>query len=278
MRVLLIIGLGIAATGAVLSLPPIAQDTAYHNFADQRTMLGIPNILNVISNVPFGVVGALGLMFLLKKGTLRQGRPFIEPSEHWPFFMLFVGVTLIGFGSIFYHLAPTNPRLFWDRLPMTIVFMSLFTTVIAERISVRAGRRMFLPLLAVGMGSVVYWHLGELEGAGDLRFYGLVQFFPLLAIPLMLLLFPARYTRIADLLGAVGWYILAKAFEFLDAQVFALGRVVSGHTLKHLASAIAAYWILRMLRSRRPVEYPRGWENAVAQSTATTVEGQPPGL
>jgi hypothetical protein len=100
----------------------------------------------------------------------------------------------------------------------------------------------------------VYWHRGEITGAGDLRFYGLVQFFPLLAIPLMLLLFPPRYTRTGDLFGVVGWYVLAKIFEVFDVQILALGELVSGHTLKHLASAMAAYWILRMLRARHPVD------------------------
>lgn len=253
MRVLLVVGLGIAALCAVLFLPSIAQDRAYHNFADQRTMLGIPHVFNVISNVAFVVVGAAGVFFILRHGKKQPGGPWIDPWERWPFLVLFVGVGLTGFGSAYYHLAPTTARLFWDRLPMTIVFMSLFDVIIGERISLRAGRRLFLPLLGAGIASVVYWHLGEIRGTGDLRFYGLVQFFPLLAIPLILLLFPPRYTRTADLFGVVGWYGLAKIFELLDGQVFAFGGVVSGHTLKHLASAAAAYWILRMLRLRRPL-------------------------
>ncbi len=270
MRVLLILGLAIAATAAVLFLPPIAQDKAYHNFADARSLLGVPNLLNVISNIPFLVVGALGMIFLLRQWAMRQGGPLIDPWERWPFLVLFAGVGLTGFGSAYYHLAPTNATLFWDRFPMTIAFMSFFTAIIAERISLNAGRRLFLPLVAAGMGSVVSWHLGELQGAGDLRFYGLIQFFPLLAIPLMLLLFPPRYTRTADLFGVVGLYALAKIFELFDAQIFALGRLVSGHTLKHLASAMAAYWILRMLRKRSPVESLHAQQPAASLTTAPT--------
>ncbi|MFQ5961863.1 MAG: hypothetical protein ACE5MG_10750, partial [Candidatus Methylomirabilales bacterium] len=269
MRVLVIVGLGIAAIGVALFLPPIAQDTAYHNFADQRSLLGVPNLLNVISNAPFLAVGALGLIFVLRQRPRGEGGTFMDSWERWPFLVLFTGVVLTGFGSAYYHLAPTNATLFWDRLPMTIAFMSLFTFIIAERIGLSAGRRLFLPLLAVGVGSVVYWHLGELTGAGDLRFYGLVQFFPLLAIPLMLLLFPPRYTRTADLFGVVGWYVLAKIFELFDGQIFALGGFVSGHTLKHLASAMAAYWILRMLRTRRPIQSRPGQQDAAPLATAT---------
>jgi hypothetical protein len=270
MRVLFILGLAIGATVAVLFLPPIAQDKAYHNFADARSLLGIPNLLNVISNIPFVVVGALGAIFLLRQWPMRQGGPLIDPWERWPFLVLFGGVGLTGFGSAYYHLVPTNATLFWDRLPMTIAFMSFFAAIIAERISLSAGRWLFLPLVAAGMGSVVYWQLGELQGAGDLRFYGLIQFFPLLAIPLMLLLFPPRYTRTGDLFGVVGLYALAKIFELLDAQIFALGKLVSGHTLKHLASAMAAYWILRMLRKRSPVESLHAQQPAAPLTTAPT--------
>lgn len=255
MRVLLLMSLGIAAIGVTLSLPPIPQDPTYHHFADQRNMLGIPHFLNVVSNAPFILVAALGLTVLLLPGTQGQG-PFTDPSERWAFLILFAGVGLTGFGSGYYHLAPSNVTLFWDRLPMTIAFMSLFASIIAERISLNAGRSLLLPLLAVGIASVMNWHLGEIRGAGDLRLYGFVQYFPLLAIPILVLLFPPRYTRTADLFGALGWYGLAKILELLDAQIFALGNLVSGHTLKHLASALGTYWILRMLKTRRPLTVP----------------------
>lgn len=253
-RVLLIVGLCIAATVGILFLPPIAQDPAYHNFADDRRMLGIPNLLNVISNVPFIVVGGLGMLSLLHRGSGRVCGPFTEPWERWPFVVLFAGVGLTGFGSAYYHLAPSNATLFWDRLPMTLAFMSLFASIVAERISLSAARWLLMPLLAVGTASVMSWPLGELAGASDLRFYGLVQYLPLIAIPLVLLLFPPRYTRTVDLVGAVALYAGAKLFDLLDAQVFAAGRLVSGHTLKHLTAALATYWILRMLKMRQPVE------------------------
>ena len=246
MRVWIIVGIGLAAIVTVLFLPPIPQDPAYHDFADRRPLLGIPNALNVLSNAPFVLVGALGLAFVRRRAALEDRTALL---------ILFAGVGLTGFGSAYYHLAPGNVTLFWDRLPMTIVFMSLFAVIIAERISLTAGRRLLPILLLAGAGSVAYWLVGELSGAGDLRPYALVQFFPLVAIPLILLLFPPRYTRGADLLGALAWYALAKLFEALDAQIFAVGGVVSGHTLKHLASAGAMYWILRMVRTRRAIRW-----------------------
>ena len=104
----------------------------------------------------------------------------------------------------------------------------------------------------VGVASVVYWYASEAAGAGDLRPYALVQFVPLVLIPLLLASGPPAYTRGGDLLVVLGWYVVAKLFEQADAAVFAAGGLVSGHTLKHLAAAAGAWWLLRMVRSRRP--------------------------
>ncbi|PYU18912.1 MAG: hypothetical protein DMG30_26090 [Acidobacteria bacterium] len=119
--------------------------------------------------------------------------------------VFFLGVALTSIGSAYYHWAPDNGRLVWDRLPMSIAFMSLLAAIITERITVNAGLRSLLPLMALGIASVLYWHLTELKGQGDLRLYGLVQFYPVMAIPLLLTLFPARYTRSADLFVAVAF-------------------------------------------------------------------------
>ena len=208
-------------------------------------MLGIPNVLDVISNLPFAVVSVLGLLF-----AGRRKEAFRGSWERAAFAVMFAGMGLTALGSTYYHLAPDNATLFWDRVPMTIVFMSLFAIVIGDRIGWDAGRRLLLPLLAAGIASVVYW-----RWTGDLRLYGLVQYFPMLAILLMVLLLPRMYTGTVWLAGAMCWYALAKIFEMLDAQIFALGQVVSGHTLKHLAAGAAAWWLLRMMKVRRAVEF-----------------------
>jgi hypothetical protein len=236
-------------------VPPIAQDPMYHNFADQRTLLGIPHCLNVVSNAPFLVVGVLGLWFLLASHNRPSSGAFLEAHERWPFHVFFAGVALTAFGSGYYHLQPDNARLLWDRLPITVSFMAFFAITVAERISMRAGFCLLLPALAAGIGSAVYWHFTELQGQGDLRWYVLVQFYPLVAIPVMLLLFPPRYTRTSDIWIALAWYGLAKLLEThaVDAGLFAASELVSGHTLKHLAAATGAYWILHLLWRRRPV-------------------------
>lgn len=138
---------------------------------------------------------------------------------------------------------------------MTIVFMSLVAALIAERISLRAGLWLLPILLLIGVGSVLQWYMSELRGVGDLRFYGTVQAYSILFL-IMALLFPPRYTFGSDLAIVAGFYVLAKVLEILDKPIFKMGHIVSGHTLKHLAAAFAAYWILRMLKRRRPIPSP----------------------
>jgi len=130
-----------------------------------------------------------------------------------------------------------------------IVFMALLAAVIAERISVRAGLGLFPVLEVARVASVLVWRAGELQGHGDLRFYAAVQVYAILVL-LLVLLVPPRYTRGSDFAAAVGFYVLAKILEETDRQVFALGHLVSGHTLKHVAAAAAGYWIVRMLQKR----------------------------
>lgn len=240
----------ITATVTVFLLPRIPQDPAYHNFSDQRELLGIPNCLNVISNAPFLLVGIWG-MFVVAAGG---GSRFIHSRERLPYFVFFIGVALTAFGSAYYHLQPANDRLVWDRLPMTIGFMALVAAVISERVSVKAGVALAAPLITVGIGSVLYWNVTETVGRGDLRPYALVQFGSLLAILLLIGLYPPKYTRGRDFVISLAIYGLAKMFEATDRQVFAFGGIVSGHTLKHLAAAVSAYWILRMLRMREPFQ------------------------
>lgn len=251
----------LAATVVVFLQPPIPQSQAYHNFADRRVLLTIPNCLDVISNIPFLIVGLWGMLVVSSRGKIAEAR-FIDPRERWPYLIFFFGVALTAFGSSYYHLHPANGRLVWDRLPMTIGFMALVAAVISERVSFRVGLRLLAPLLLVGIGSVFYWSITESAGRGDLRPYALVQFGSLLTILLLIALYPARYTRGSDFVISLGTYALAKVLEAADRPIFAFGGIVSGHTLKHLAAAVCAYWILRMLHLRRPI-------SAIEQPTAS---------
>lgn len=241
----LLVAVAVGALAALTFLPPIAPDPAYHAFADQRAFLGVPNFWNVVSNAPFLVVGARGLAVLFGPHPPR----WVDPRERWPFLVASSGALLVAAGSSYYHWNPTNNTLFWDRLPMTLVFMGLFCAVIMERVHARAGALLLLPFLGLGIWSVEVWRLRD-----DLRFFALVQFYPMLAIPLLALLFPARYSDGRMLGWLAFWYGLAKLLEHYDAQVYiVLGRAISGHSLKHVAAAMALAAVADLLRHRRPL-------------------------
>jgi hypothetical protein len=237
----------VACVCATVLLPRLPQDAAYHHFVDTRTMLGVRNALNVLSNLPFLLVGVLGWWIVSSKSH------FLQSSERWPYAVCFTGVALTAAGSAWYHWSPDNSTLVWDRLPMALAFMGLLAATIAERVSVRLGVSLLAPLIAVGIASVFYWRMTEASGAGDLRPYVLVQFGPAILIPAMALLFPPRYTLGKRYCRILGWYAAAKILEAGDGVIFAAGGVVSGHTLKHLAAAWACYEIARMVELREPI-------------------------
>jgi hypothetical protein len=239
------------ALGLIMFLPPIAQVADYHNFADTRRFVGLANFLNVVSNGGFLVAGYLGLTFLWgrSRDCFTGKLAGVVASEWWQYFVFFVGAILTALGSAYYHLSPGNETLVWDRLPMTIMFMSLFSAVIGERIDRQAGLQLFVPLLLLGVGSVVNWVNTEALGVGDLRFYAVVQFFPMLALPLILWIFPPRYSHGHLFYVVLGLYVLAKVFEAADSFVFE-AIAVSGHTIKHLLGGLSAYYVLEMLKVR----------------------------
>ena len=215
---------GALALGGVVAaflLPPLRQPESYHHFADARTLAGIPNALNVVSNAGFLVVGLMGLGFLVGRDH------FTDPRERAAYVVFFLGVCGACFGSSYYHWAPRDATLAWDRLPMILAFMSLLSATMAERISVTAGARLLWPLLAA-------------------------QYLSIFLIGWLLVFFPPSYTRNGDLLAVAGFYVLAKIAEAMDERIYALTKGISGHTLKHLIAAVAVYWVLRMLRKRAP--------------------------
>jgi hypothetical protein len=253
LRLLAVFAPAALAAAILFAGPPLPQSASYHAFADRRTLLGIPHCLNILSNFPFLVVGVLGLHAALRRDAAGDGRPFRTRGEAVPYALFFLDVALTAFGSSHYHLDPTNDRLTWDRLPMALAFTALFAAVLGDRLGPGVGRAALVLLVLVGVGSVLYWHWTEQQGRGDLRPYFVVQFGPALALPLLLLLFPPRYTGSRYLWLALLWYVLAKVFEHpLEHAIFSLGHVVSGHTLKHLAAAGSAYCVLRMVQCRRP--------------------------
>jgi hypothetical protein len=244
----LLLAVAVVAIAATALVPPVPQDPRYHMFADTRTFISIPNFWNVVSNVPFVFAGAAGLLFA-GRGHRCGLLPLLQPA----YIVFFAGVLVTGFGSAWYHLAPDNGTLIWDRLPMTLAFMAFFAVALGEHVSAQRARKLLLPLLFAGALSVVYWAVTESRDRGDLRPYALVQFLPIVLIPLILLMYRSRFDRTAFIWWVVAIYAASKLFEHYDRDIFSLSNVVSGHTLKHIVAAIAPAVLLYGFATRQPV-------------------------
>jgi len=237
------ISLGVIIVVAMVD--PVPQDPLYHVFADQRPIAGVPNFLNVMSNLPFLLIGIMGWRII----ATNEETVTVTTKLAWVIF--FFGVALTAFGSGYFHLQPNNDTLVWDRLPMTIAFMSLVSIIVSEYYSPQIGRRILIPLLLLGAASVAYWAYTESLGAGDLRPYAIVQFLPIILIPLVIILYRGRSDLARYVWWMFGFYVAAKVAEQLDDNLFALGNVVSGHSLKHLLASLAPASLLYGLMQRR---------------------------
>ena len=232
----------------ILFSPPIPQSVEYHDFADQRTFGGIPHFWNVVSNLPFAVIGLAGCAWLVRGSTRISA--FREPCERRAYFTFFFGEFLTCFGSAYYHAAPDNSTLVWDRLVFSLLLTSFFTIITTEFVDQRVGRALLAPMVLTGLFSVLWWHWTELAEQGDLRFYIVVQFYPVLVVPFIIALFRSHYT--------LGWmfflswalYGVAKICEVLDRPLYELTGLWSGHTFKHFIAAASTACVLYALQRR----------------------------
>lgn len=240
-----IILLSLSAFVAILFLDPIPQDTNYHLFHDTRMLFGIPNFWNVISNLPFLFAGLWGLNWVVNVKI----ESYLSEMKI-AYIIFFSGTALVGFGSAYYHLWPSNFTLVWDRLPMTLAFMALFSIIVAEFISISIGKWLLLPMLVAGIISVSYWYYSEQSGNGDLRLYVLIQFLPMLLIPVTLLFFNSRFTLKRSYWLLIFAYLFAKILEHFDSEIMEIIPLLSGHTLKHLVAAFGVSLLVYNYRNR----------------------------
>lgn len=250
LKVAVPIALALAAAAWGIFAPPLLQDQAYHRFADTRVFAGVVNAADTLSNLTFLVVGVLGLVFLQRERAAASSARFATPREIVPYWVFCAGVALTSAGSAWYHLAPDDARLVWDRLPMTIAFMSLVAAVVSERVSVRAGAALLWPLVLLGLASVAYWRWSALAGFENLRPYLAVQFGSIAVVLALSLLYRSRYTHGWVIFVLAAAYGVAKVVEVYDRQIYEAGQWLSGHTLKHLAAALGVYFLLMALRRR----------------------------
>ena len=228
-----------ALFAALVLQAPIEQVPRYNEFADSRALLGVPSFWNMVSNLPLLVAGVLGLHLVL-------ARPAAPARLEW--LVCFAGATLAAFGSAYYHAAPSDATLVWDRLPIGIAFAGFFSALVAENVGARAGRRLLLPALAFAAGSVLWW-----RWSGDLSLWIFAQAGPMLAIVLVFALFPSAGRERRWLGWALACYAVAKLFELGDGELMRwTAGAMSGHPLKHLLAAAGVFCFYGMLRRRAP--------------------------
>lgn len=227
---------------AAVLLPALAQTAGYHAFADHGAWLGVPHAGDVLSNLPFAAFGLVGFwrLWQLPPRTLGNGH---RAALH----VLFGGLVLTALGSGFYHWQPDDAGLVLDRLGIAVALAGLLGLAAAEHVSGRAAGILALGTLAAGALAVQAWqHTGNLtpwvvcQAGGALLIAGMAC---LRAVP------GALRVRWALVLLAYG---LAKVFELSDHAIHELtAHTVSGHTLKHLAAALAVLPVLCALPRQR---------------------------
>lgn len=240
-KIIILISLFAVSLIAVMLFGEIEQYQSYHNFADSRTFFGIPNFFDVSSNLLFAVVGAIGSLFAFTH---------VKGEARYSWITMFAGVTLVSFGSGYYHWNPNDGTLVWDRLPMMIGFMGLFSAVLTEFVNPKLERVMLVPAVIIGLLSVIYWRY-----TGDLRFYIWLQAVTFLAITAVIFMYEGRFTLSRYLLYAFGLFMLSKFTELSDRELYSVNNsLLSGHTLKHIISALSVYYLYLMLKRRTPRE------------------------
>jgi hypothetical protein len=218
--------------------PVVGQPADHHHFADTRTLLGVPFCMDVLSNLAFALSALAGARVLWR---LPAGK--LLPAQRQAAWLFFGGLLATAVASSYYHLAPSDAGLAVDRLGMVLAFAGLLGLAVADRVSDRAGRTVIVAVLGLGPASVALW-----SATGNVLPWAVLQFGGLLVLA-SLCMWRAVPGALGVRLGAViGLYAVAKAFELGDHAVFDFSHgMVSGHTMKHLVAACAAWPVLAAL-------------------------------
>ena len=240
----LLIAVGLGLLAAVFG-PSAAQPTHYHAFADQRVLLGLPLAMDVLSNLPFAIAAAWGLLALYRSPAHTQSVG--DKSQASLAALFFLGLLVTSICSGYYHLLPNDPSLALDRLGMVIAFAGLLGVAVADRVSSRGGIATAAFVLAAGPLTVGIW-----ADSGNLLPWVLLQGGGMLLIAAVAVCRPVNDSWSLPLLPVVIFYAAAKLCELGDHQVFEwTGEMISGHSLKHIVAAFAAWPVIAAIYRQR---------------------------
>lgn len=249
-QVWLMLGAAIALYGVLrLTLGPLPQDPAYHLLADTRTLRGVvPRAGDILTNLAILAAGLFGIALRSRMNVAQEARTAVD--------VLIAASILTAFGSAYYHLAPENATLIWDRMGIAVVLTSLLVIVMADRVHPRFAREALWPFTGLGVASVALWGVSEAMGREDLLLYLFVRIGAGAAIVFLLILRPPRHTGTVWLVAAMLCEVAMAIFERLDHQVFALtGGFASGHNVKHVLAGIALAFVFWWLRVRKTLPH-----------------------
>lgn len=213
-------------------------------FADLRTLCGIHNIGDVLSNLSFMVVGFYAIAHLIKNDS--------RDINMW---LIALGSLAVGLGSAYYHANPSNNRLLWDRLPMSIVFSGIFMySVNALDLIKKVNYKVAsLAYLLFSVSTVLIWYVGFKTHINLIAPYVFLQFGGMVLIITLsvMALFEKKIQLAKTLFAIIFCYAIAKVFEHFDFQIFTmLNHLISGHSIKHLVSALAIFIWFKMLKKQ----------------------------
>ena len=232
--------LGVCLVLILLALlgPAVAQPTDHHHFADQRELWDIPCAWDVLSNLPFALMGFWGLAWLTRAPALGRVQRTCAA-------LFFCGLLATAMCSSWYHWRPDDAGLAVDRLGMVVAFPGLIGLAVADRISERAGMVLAALVLVLGPLSVQVW-----AGTGNVLPWAVLQFGGMALMLWLAALRPLDGALAVRLGTIILIYAVAKLFEQADHAVFAwTGQTVSGHTFKHAVASLAALSVIFSLKN-----------------------------
>ncbi|XP_061374851.1 uncharacterized protein LOC133317067 [Gastrolobium bilobum] len=223
----------------LLFTPRIPRSPKHHQFVDMRNLFGVPNTLNVMTNLPFLVVGVLGFVLALEGGFFNIS----SQGEVWGWVLFYAGIAGVAFGSAYYHLKPDDHRVLWDTLPMMVAFSSLLSSLVAERLGQRIGLCCMFALIVAALLCVVYERIYN-----DIRLSMVFQLILPLAIPVIASVYRSKYTHSRYWFLSTGIYLLAKFEGVTDRKLYHVNNyIISGHSLEHLCLALIPILLSVML-------------------------------